>query len=56
MGYAKYTVHGFRPSFSDWTNVQAEFPSELIEMALAHSLNKVEKAYSRGPLLEKRRS
>ena len=54
-GYAQYTVHGFRPSFSDWANEQTEFPSKLIEVALAHSLEKVEKAYNRGALLERRR-
>jgi integrase len=49
------TVHGFRSSFSDWANESTDFASETIEMALAHSIsNKVEAAYRRGDLFEKR--
>lgn len=50
------TVHGFRSSFRDWASERASFPSEVCEMALAHTVNnKVEAAYRRGDLLEKRR-
>lgn len=50
------TVHGFRSSFRDWCAEQTSFPSEVAEMALAHSVgNKVEAAYRRGDLFEKRR-
>jgi integrase len=50
------TVHGFRSSFSDWAAEITAFPQEVREHALAHAIsNKVEAAYRRGPLLEKRR-
>ena len=55
MGVAA-TVHGFRSSFRDWAAEQTAYPREVCEMALAHSIpNKVEAAYRRGDLLEKRR-
>jgi integrase len=51
-----YTVHGFRSSFRDWCAETTNYPRELAEAALAHTLpNKVERAYQRGDLLEKRR-
>jgi integrase len=50
------SAHGFRSTFSDWCAEQTAFPSEVREMALAHSVgDKVEEAYRRGDLLEKRR-
>jgi integrase len=50
------TVHGFRSSFSDWAADSTAFPQEVREQALAHAIpNKVEAAYRRGALLEKRR-
>lgn len=50
-----YTVHGFRSAFRDWTAEQTDTPHEVAEMALAHTIrNKVEAAYRRGQLLEKR--
>ena len=50
------TVHGFRSSFSDWAADNTAFPQEVREQALAHAIpNKVEAAYRRGALLEKRR-
>ena len=50
------TAHGFRSSFRDWAAEETTFPSEVVEMALAHAIgNKVEAAYRRGKLLEKRR-
>lgn len=52
----KFTVHGFRSSFRDWAAEQTNFPREIAEAALSHVLgNKVESAYQRGDLLEKRR-
>jgi integrase len=49
------TVHGFRSSFSDWTADCTAYPAEVREQALAHAIpGKVEKAYRRGQLLEKR--
>ena len=50
------TVHGFRSAFRDWASEETSHPSEVIEMALAHAIrNKVEAAYRRKDLLEKRR-
>jgi integrase len=50
------TVHGFRSSFRDWAAERTSFPRELAEKALGHVVgNKVEAAYQRGDLLEKRR-
>lgn len=49
------TVHGFRSSFRDWASESTAYPSEMVEMALAHTIgNKVEAAYRRGDLFEKR--
>ena len=51
------TAHGFRSSFRDWTAETTGFPSEVAEMALAHSIaDKTEAAYRRGDLFEKRRA
>lgn len=48
--------HGFRSTFRDWAGERTEYPRELAEQALAHTLeNKVEAAYRRGDALEKRR-
>jgi len=56
MGYSQFTVHGFRSTFSDWAAERTNFPREVIEMALAHTVaDKVEAAYRRGDLVEKRR-
>jgi integrase len=50
------TVHGFRSTFSDWAAERTAYPREVVEMALAHVVeNKVEAAYRRGDLFEKRR-
>jgi DNA-binding winged helix-turn-helix (wHTH) protein len=50
------TVHGFRSTFRDWIAERTEFPGEVAEMALAHTVrNQVEAAYRRGDLFEKRR-
>lgn len=50
------TVHGFRSSFRDWCAESTNYPRELAEKALGHVLrDKVEAAYQRGDLLEKRR-
>ena len=50
------TPHGFRSTFRDWAAETTSHPSDVVEMALAHSVaNKVEAAYRRGDLFEKRR-
>lgn len=47
--------HGFRSSFRDWIAENTNFPHHVAEMALAHAIgNKVEAAYRRGDLIEKR--
>lgn len=51
-----YTVHGFRSAFRDWVAEQTNFPGEVAEAALAHTIpNKVEAAYKRTDFLDKRR-
>jgi len=48
--------HGFRSTFRDWCSEATSYPHEVAEMALAHAIgNKVEAAYRRGDLFEKRR-
>ncbi|MFO1084079.1 MAG: integrase arm-type DNA-binding domain-containing protein [Reyranellaceae bacterium] len=55
MGRGDLTAHGFRSTFRDWCAERTNFPSEVAEMALAHSVgDKVEAAYRRGDLFEKR--
>jgi integrase len=50
------TTHGFRSAFRDWAAECTDFPNEVCEAALAHVVgNKVEAAYRRGDLFEKRR-
>lgn len=49
------TAHGFRSSFRDWCSEQG-YARDLAERALAHTVpNKVEAAYHRTDLLERRR-
>jgi integrase len=57
MGLAdRATAHGFRSTFRDWGAERTAFPHDVLEMALAHKIsNKVEAAYRRGSLLDKRR-
>jgi integrase len=53
---ATITPHGFRSTFRDWAAENTNFPREVAEQALAHTIsNKVEAAYRRGDLFEKRR-
>ncbi|MFO7761879.1 MAG: integrase arm-type DNA-binding domain-containing protein [Desulfobia sp.] len=48
--------HGFRSTFRDWCAENTNFPREVAEMALAHTIeSKVEAAYRRGDLFQKRR-
>ena len=56
MGRGDLTAHGFRSTFSDWCSERTNFPAEVREMALAHTISdKVEAAYRRGDLFAKRR-
>jgi integrase len=57
MGVDDVTPHGFRSSFRDWAAEKTAFPREVVEMAMAHTVSdKVEAAYRRGDLFEKRRA
>ena len=48
--------HGFRSSFRDWAAAETNHPREVGEAALAHVVrNKVEAAYRRSDLFERRR-
>src|ERR1700704_2414441 len=50
------TTHGFRSTFRDWAGDCTDFPRDVAEMALAHTLgDKVEAAYRRGDGFQKRR-
>jgi len=56
MDLGKFTVHGFRSTFRDWAAEKTFHHPDIVEMALAHTVaNKVEAAYRRGELLEKRK-
>lgn len=55
MGRDDCTTHGFRSAFRDWAAESTGFPREVAEQALAHAIgDKVEAAYRRGDLIEKR--
>lgn len=48
--------YGLRSTFRDWASETTNDPSDMAELALAHAIgNRVEQAYRRGDMLEKRR-
>jgi len=56
MSQTSITPHGFRSSFRNWAAEKTNFPREVCEMALAHTLkDKTEAAYNRTDLFERRR-
>jgi integrase len=56
MRGADSTVHGFRSGFRDWAAERTNYPDFVVEKALAHVVaDKVQAAYRRGDLFEKRR-
>jgi integrase len=56
MGRTGITVHGFRSTFKDWVSERTSYPNHVSEAALWHTVaDKVEAAYRRGDLFEKRR-
>ena len=56
MDRADLTAHGFRSTFRDWIAETTAYPGDLAEMALAHTVSdKVEAAYRRGDMVERRR-
>ena len=51
------TVHGFRSSMRDYIAEETNHSPEVAEMTLAHTIsNRVEAAYRRGNLMERRRA
>jgi integrase len=56
MGRDDITPHGFRSTFKDWCSEQTNYPNHVSEAALWHAIaDKVEAAYRRGELFEKRK-
>jgi integrase len=56
MGLNNLTVHGFRATFKTWASERTSFQNEIVEAALSHVIGgKVEQAYRRGDMFEKRR-
>jgi integrase len=50
------TAHGFRSTFRMWAAEQTNFPSEVVEAALAHSVSdKTIAAYQRSDFIDRRR-
>lgn len=48
--------HGLRSTFRDWAAERTDFPRDMAEIALAHTVgSEVERAYRRGDMMEKRR-
>ena len=56
MDRVDLTTHGFRSTFRDWAAATTDHANHVVEMALAHMVGKVEGAYRRDPLIEKRRT
>lgn len=51
----KAVPHGLRSTFRDWVAERTDFPGDLAEKALAHTLDsKTEAAYRRGDMMERR--
>jgi len=57
MGVEGVTVHGFRSTFRDWVSETGNGQWEVAERSLSHKVGtKVERAYARSDLIEKRRA
>ncbi len=57
MGHGDITTHGFRSAFRDWAGDATEYPRDVVEQALAYTIqNKAERAYRRGTAVERRRA
>jgi integrase len=55
LGRGDVTVHGMRAAFKTWASEETNFPNDLSELALAHTIgNKAEQAYRRGTGFKKR--
>jgi integrase len=56
MDRGDLTAHGFRATFKTWASERTSFQNEIVEASLAHVIgSKVEQAYRRGDMFEKRR-
>jgi integrase len=56
MGHGTLTAHGFRATFKTWASERTSVQNQIVEASLAHVIgDKVEQAYRRGDLFEKRR-
>lgn len=56
MKFGHVTVHGFRSTFRDWAGDATSYPREVVEQALAHTVeSKVERPYRGGTAVERRR-
>jgi integrase len=56
LGRSDLTVHGFRSSFRDWAAERTNFPHDVVETALAHTVGGAsERAYRRTKQLPRRR-
>ena len=56
LNWPDVTVHGFRSTFRDWAAERTNYPAEVAEMALAHTVGSaVEQAYRRSDLFDRRR-
>lgn len=56
MERSDLTAHGFRATFKTWSSERTSFQKEIVEASLAHTVGgKVEQAYMRGDMFEKRR-
>jgi len=57
MGHGDLTAHGFRSTFRVWAAEKTKHEPAVVEMALSHAVGtKVEAAYQRSDLLDKRRT
>jgi integrase len=55
LGRDDLTVHGFRSTFASWAADRTNYPHEVREMALAHTVGSaVERAYQRSDLFDRR--
>lgn len=49
--------HGLRSTFRDWAAERTDYPRDMAEIALAHTVGSaIERAYRRGDMVEKRRA
>lgn len=53
---SKFTIHGFRSSFTDWADEKTDAPASVRKFALAHkNTDSTDAAYARSDLFDRRR-